>query len=102
MIKLFWNTHNEAAPTLDKSNKENITTDFGWGIYHKNNSDKWIYNILGKIQFSFIENENEIEEGDIIIVVDSNVERKGDLYTKLKLILFGELFVQTSILIIQR
>ena len=86
MIKLFWNTHHEETPIPDKSNKEDVTTDFGWGIYHKNNSDKWIYNILNKIQFSVIQNENEIEENDTLIVVDSKVERKGDLYTKLKLI----------------
>ena len=86
MIKLFWNTHNETALDTEKSNKINVTSDYGWGIYHKNNSDKWIYNILSKIEFDIIKNEKDLEKDDIVIIVDSNVERKNELYTKLKLI----------------
>ena len=86
MIKLFWNTHNEAIPISNRSNEEKVTTDYGWGIYHKNNSDKWIYDILKKTQFNIIQNEKDLESNDILIIVDSNVERKNELYTKLKLI----------------
>jgi len=86
MIKLFWNTHNETAFDTEKTNKINVTSDYGWGIYHKNNSDKWIYNILSKIEFDIIQNEKDLEKDDIVIIVDSNVERKNELYTKLKLI----------------
>ena len=60
MIKLFWNTHNETKPVLEKSNNIDATSDFGWGIYHKNNSDKWIYNILSKVNFVKINNKIEV------------------------------------------
>ena len=86
MIKLFWNTHNEAVPTSNKLNKEKVTTDYGWGIYHKNNSDKWIYDVLLKIQFDIIQSEKELESNDILIIVDSNIENKSEFYIKLKLI----------------
>jgi len=86
MIKLFWNTHNEAIPISNRSNEEKVTTDYGWGIYHKNNSDKWIYDILKKTQFNIIQNEKDLESNDILIIVDSNVERKSEFYIKLKLI----------------
>ena len=86
MIKLFWNTHNKATPTSDKPNEEKVTTDYGWGIYHKNNSDKWIYDILLKIQFDIIQSEKELESNDTLIIVDSDIERKNKLYIKLKLI----------------
>ena len=85
MIKLFWNTHNE-APITDNLNNKNVTSDFGWGIYHKNNSDKWIYNVLKEIKFNVIENEKNLENDDVLIIVDSDVERKSELYAKLKLI----------------
>ena len=86
MIKLFWNTHNETKPVLEKSNNIDATSDFGWGIYHKSNSDKWIYNILSKVNFVKINSENDLETNDILIIVDSSVERKKDFYTKLRLI----------------
>ena len=86
MIKLFWNTHNEAVPTSDELGKKKVTTDYGWGIYHKNNSDKWIYDILKKTHFDIIQNEKDLESNDILIIVDSNVERKSEFYIKLKLI----------------
>jgi len=85
MIKLFWNTHNEVAPSLEESNEEKATTDFGWGAYHKNNSDKWIYEILKKMQFDIIQSEKSLESDDILIIVDSDIERKNELYIKLKL-----------------
>tara|TARA_B100000686_G_scaffold226271_1_gene233485 strand:- start:5529 stop:6422 length:894 start_codon:yes stop_codon:yes gene_type:complete len=86
MIKLFWNTHNEVAPILGRTNIKEATTDFGWGIYHKENSDKWIFNILKKIKFKTISDVTEIEENDTLILIDSNIERKSELYTKLKLL----------------
>ena len=85
MIKLFWNTHNQ-----NKTNFNDLTSkeakDHIWGVYHKNNSDTWIYEILGKINYKIIENEKDLENGDILIIVDSSVEKKSDFYTKLELI----------------
>ena len=85
MIKLFWNTHNQNKPNPNKSNKENAR-DKQWGLYHKDYSDKWIYEILNKIEFEVIQSEKDLENGDILIIVDSSVEKKEELYTKLKLI----------------
>ena len=75
MIKLLWNT--------DKQNKKNINDsndvearNYIWGLYHKDNSDKWIYEILKKIQFKIIQNENDLEKKDTLIVVDSSIEKK--------------------------
>ena len=85
MIKLFWNTHNQISSTTDESNKEDAR-DHKWGIYHKKNSDKWIYHILDKVKFKVVENENDLENDDVLIIVDSSVEKKTELYTKLKLI----------------
>ncbi len=70
MIKLFWNTHNEIASDSDKSNEKDVTTDSGWGIYHKNNSDKWIYDILNKTRFDIIQNEKDLDNNDILIIID--------------------------------
>ncbi len=56
------------------------------GIYHKQNSNLWIYEILSKIKYDIIENEANIERDDILIIVDSSIEEKKELYTKLKLI----------------
>ena len=47
MFKLFWNTHNQIKPTTNDPNKEDVF-DYKWGIYHKKNSDKWIFHILKK------------------------------------------------------
>ena len=85
MFKLFWNTHNQIKPTTNDPNKEDVF-DYKWGIYHKKNSDKWIYHILDKVKFKVVENENDLENDDILIIVDSSVEKKTELYTKLKLI----------------
>jgi len=85
MIKLFWNTHNQNKPNPNKSNKENAR-DQKWGLYHKDYSDKWIYEILNKIEFEVIQSEKDLESEDILIIVDSSVENKEELYTKLELI----------------
>ena len=85
MIKLFWNTHNQNKPNPNKSNKENAR-DKKWGLYHKDYSDKWIYEILNKIEFETIQSEKDLEHEDILIIVDSSIENKEELYTKLELI----------------
>ena len=80
MIKLFWNTHNQNKPN-EKEDK-----DYIWGIYHKNNSDKWIFEILDKVQFKLIQSEKDLETNDTLIIVDSSIEKKIEYYDKLKLI----------------
>ena len=85
MIKLFWNTHNQNKSNLNKSNEKNARDQI-WGIYHKDCSDKWIYEILNKIKFKIIQSEKDLESEDILIIVDSSVENKEELYTKLELI----------------
>ena len=89
MIKLFWNTHNQNKPTSnDPAGKtaRDYARDYKWGLYHKNNSDKWIYEALNKIQFKVIQGEKDIEKDDILIIVDSSIEKKGNFYTKLSLV----------------
>ena len=85
MIKLFWNTHNQNKFNPNKTNKEN-SRDRKWGLYHKNYSDKWIYEILNKIEFETIQSVKDLENEDILIIVDSSIENKEELYTKLELI----------------
>jgi len=86
MIKLFWNSHNQIVPNSDKSNFKELSRNRIWGIYHKDNSNKWIHEILNKTKFKTIINEKEIDEGDILIIIDSSVENKIEFYNKLKLI----------------
>ena len=87
MIKLFWNTHNQKKPdTKDEKIIEELDRNYVWGIYHKKNSNLWVYEILKKIKYDIVENETNIEKDDILIIVDSSLERKAELYTKLKLI----------------
>ena len=87
MIKLFWNTHNQKKTNSDdKKIKKKEESDYGWGLYHKKNSGKWIYEILEKVKYNVIESETSLEKKDILIIVDSSVEKKAGLYTKLKLI----------------
>ena len=87
MIKLFWNTHNlKKTITDDKDIKKKEAIDYKWGIYHKKNSNIWIYEILQKIKYNIIDNEENLKKGDILIIVDSNPEKKIVLYNKLKLI----------------
>jgi len=87
MIKLFWNTHNQKKPNSDdKKTREKQELDFRWGHYHKRSSDIWIYEILKKVTYSIIESETNLENEDTLIIVDSSVEEKNQLYTKLNLI----------------
>ena len=86
MIKLFWNTHNQIKPNSDnKKIRDKQEEDYGWGIYHKKNSNKWIYEVLKKIKYENIENETNLEKQDTLIIIDSNVEKKIELYTKLNM-----------------
>ena len=84
MIKLFWNTHNQNKLNPNKSKKANAR-DKLWGLYHKDYSDKWIYEILNKIEFKVIQSEKDLKSEDILIIDDSSVEKKQKLYTKLEL-----------------
>ena len=87
MIKLFWNTHNQRKSNSDdKKIREKEEMDYGWGLYHKKSSNKWIYEILKKIKYNIIENETNLEKEDTLIIVDSSVEKKVEFYTELKLI----------------
>ena len=87
MIKLFWNTDNQRKSNSDdKKIKKKEEMDYEWGLYHKTNSDKWIYEILKKVKYNIIENETNLEKEDTLIIVDSSVEKKAELYAKLKLI----------------
>ena len=83
MIKLFWNTHNQKK-TISNNKKEAV--DYKWGVYHKKNSDVWIYEILKKINYDIIETEKKLEKGDTLIIVDSSIENKIEFYNKLRLI----------------
>ena len=85
MIKLFWNTQNQNKPNPQDTSSQ-VARDYIWGIYHQNNSDKWIYEILNKVKFKVIKNETELEKEDILILVDSSIEKKTKLYSKLELI----------------
>jgi len=85
MIKLLWNTHNQTRPDLNNKNQKELV-DYNWGIYHKKNSDKWIFEILNKINFQIIESEQDLESEDILIIVDSSVEKRNEFYSKLKII----------------
>ena len=87
MIKLFWNTHNQKQTITEDTNiKNKEATDYKWGIYHKKNSDSWIYEILKKTKFNIVESEKDLDTGDRLIIIDSNPEKKIDLYEKLKLV----------------
>lgn len=85
MIKLFWNTHNQIKFDSNKSNKDRARDQI-WGKYHKDYSDKWIFEILEEVKFEIIENENSLKKEDTLIIVDSNIEVKDELYSKIKLI----------------
>ena len=87
MIKLFWNTHyQKKSDSKDKEIIEKHDRDYVWGIYHKKNSDLWIYEILKKTKYNIIEKETNLEKNDTLIIVDSSIEEKNELYTKLRLI----------------
>ena len=87
MIKLFWNTHNQQKPSSsDKKIREKQESDYGWGEYHKKNSDKWIYEILKKIEYNVVTDLTDLEKEDTLIIVDSGIEEKNALYIKLNAI----------------
>ena len=87
MIKLFWNTHNHKKTiTDDKEIKKKEIVRFKWGIYHKKSSDLWIYEILKKVNYNIIESEKDLQKNDVLIIVDSNPEKKLNLYNRLNLI----------------
>ena len=87
MIKLFWNTHNQKKPnSSEKKIREKQELDYGWGKYHKKSSDKWVFEILKKIEYQTIKTEAELKKEDTLIIVDSSVEEKNELYIKLNLI----------------
>ena len=87
MIKLFWNTHNlKKTITDDKDFKKKEAVEFKWGIYHKKHSDVWIYEILKKIKYDLIDSEKSLEKEDILILVDSNPEKKIEIYNELRLV----------------
>ena len=87
MIKLLWNSQNQEKTISSNENIKKIEiNNYNWGIYHKENSDIWIYEILKKIKYNTINNENELENGDVLIIIDSNPEKKVKLYEKFKLI----------------
>ena len=84
MIKLFWNTNNQKKPSSsikEIRNKEEL--DFTWGNYHRKNSDKWIFEILKKVEYTKIDKELELKKEDILIIIDSSVEEKIELYEKI-------------------
>ena len=84
MVKLLWNTANNSSFDLNPIKTPNFKWKGNiWGEYLKNNSDKWIFTLLEKIEISKIESLSEINSGDEIIIVDSNIERKFDFYSKL-------------------
>jgi len=87
MIKLLWNTHNQTkSNSKDEKTRKKQEEDYAWGQYHKKNSDKWIYEVLKKVEYKPIENETNLEENDRLIIVDSSIEEKIQFYTKLNII----------------
>ena len=85
MIKLLWNTHKLTNSQINKNNSQD-KSNYGWGSYHKKNSDKWIFEILENIQYKFIEDASQIESEDTLIVIDSNIDKKKSFYKNLNLI----------------
>ena len=85
MIKLLWNTQNQSKPNQQETNTE-IARNYIWGLYHQKNSNKWIYEILNKVKFNVIQNETDLEKEDILILIDSSIEKKSDFYSKLDLV----------------
>jgi hypothetical protein len=86
MIKLFWNTQNQKKPDSNiKKIREKQEDDYGWGQYHKKNSDKWIYEILNKVDYKVLQSENDLQKNDKLIIVDSSIEEKESLYIKLQM-----------------
>ena len=65
-MKLFWNSQND--------NKS------FWGEYHYKNSKKWIFDILSEIKFTEVKGLNEVNYIEPLIIVDSEVQKKGNFY----------------------
>lgn len=82
MIKLLWNTHNQTKLPIHSRQDE---INYAWGIYHKENSNLWIYEILKKVQYIIINDKKDIKNDDTLIIVDSSIENKVELYERLKL-----------------
>ena len=81
MIKLFWNTHNQIPST---NNDTENARNYKWGLYHKNSSNKWIYELLSSVNFRTIKSDKDISNKDILIVIDSSIENKAQFYSRLK------------------
>ena len=87
MFKLFWNTANNSS--FGEKVKETSGFEWKgniWGEYHKNNSDKWIFFLLKKVNPTIIKNLSELKEGDKLIIIDSSIERKINFYSKLNIL----------------
>ena len=61
----------------DKKIEKKEDADYGWGIYHKKNSNAWIYEILKKIKYEIIESEINLEKNDTLIIVYYSFEKKN-------------------------
>ena len=68
-MKLLWNTN------------KNINSF--WGNYHFINSTSWIYTILEQAKYEIIDHVNKIDEKDQLIIIDSQLSIKKELYEKL-------------------
>ena len=86
MVKLFWNTHNQKKPDSENKKIRDLEEEkYGWGFYHKKNSNLWIAEILKKIKYETIKDETNLEKEDILIIIDSSVEDKKTFYAKLNI-----------------
>ena len=87
MIKLFWNTHNQQKPNSEnKKIKEKQESNYGWGNYHKKSSNKWIFEILKKVEHESVDDLTNLQKEDTLIIIDSGIEEKNELYIKLNAI----------------
>ena len=87
MIKLFWNTHNQKKSNIEnKEIQKEEKANYTWGIYHERSSNIWINEILKKVEYTIIEDETYLEKRDTLIIIDSAIDKKAELYTKLNLI----------------
>ena len=68
-MKLLWNTN------------KNINSF--WGNYHFINSTSWIYTIIEQAKYEIIDHVNKIDEKDQLIIIDSQLSIKKELYEKL-------------------
>ena len=105
MIKLFWNTHNQKKTnTDDEKIKKLEDQNYAWGLYHKKNSGKWVYEILKKVNYDIIENDVEkvkqyinqevplrsfIMPKEIISIIDMLISDKNSNFTGSDFIIDG-------------